>query len=553
MASQGSSRDSTNNKSTNSNNSNRNDKMDDHENIFVKFKHNVDNNISTVLQGVIGLPSVLRRHEKDEDNHWAQVENDRQERIDERRRAEERIAREGERERALYHKPRDSPTPAYDDEYSIPVKRYTRPSVPETSIALPTSSNSDDDYDLYSAFTPATLPKLAASTTADTSTTTTLSARTQSVAAAAQQRFSASLQDIIGANTQPLTTEKTLLPYLFFSPYSPLALHTLPKLRKADQYGFSRPATYEEAFGDLLETSLKENDKHRGHSPFSLTFSHGPTPSLGVDLLGTFGIGGLGGSKPFLFGGRQTETPDGAIEWLTSLAAKNLLRDTSLYETLDTPLGTVKAQRESATLAVLLNYLEHRGHYNSFLGGGGEGENEERTDQDMYDDFFGRVSEKALLEGPGALFRILEEAARQERQDCGEKEGSTQTSVLDTRKSHEEDKGLWGWSAIENPGEDKNVSPVAKSGTSRNQDGGKDEKGLVSHEITEESETLTDGTIKKTIITKKEFQGGKSQVTISTSFDNPGRHEERVEARYGDTSDAFEMKKDEKKGSWFWK
>ena len=70
------------------------------------------------------------------------------------------------------------------------------------------------------------------------------------------------------------------------------------------------------------------------------------------------------------------------------------------------------------------------------------------------------------------------------------------------------------------------------------------ENSLVSHEVTEESETLADGTVKTTVITKKKFGNGKSQVVISTSFDKPAERgkEGNGKAEVGAGTDGKEEK-----------
>ena len=339
------------------------------------------------------------------------------------------------------------------------------------------------------------------------------------------------------------------MPYLLFSDYSPLRLTHLPPLRRRDMPPMLT-FSYAEAFEDLLEMS--KNDK----SPWEDTEN---LFAFGASILNELGVHTELGHS---FRRHPVSSPMSAMEWIaTSLVEKDVFRENSLYETIETPIGTFRAGQYSATTEVLLNWnvykhaYEHaiardRGHgieaqatefpfkWPNELEGRRDGEvKEPRTEQDMYDDFFSTP--------PAARVKYMDKDDEEEvdipvkTSNASAQSLGTQTSVLDhaaqfSLPESESHKNPWSWSSIQKPSsssEEKVVLISNVPGASDSSSTGSSEHGLVSHETTEESETLADGTVKTTVITKKKFGNGKSQVVISTSFDKPAEREKEGDGK----------------------
>lgn len=554
MASSDSSRDAS--KNNNKNN----------DNIFVQFKRNVDHQISAMLSGFIGMPSHMRRNEREEDNRWQDIENDRQRRIDERTRNEQYMASP---EQKL------SPPATMDrghgaengQEFEIPVKKF-RLTAQESMENEPKCPYFEYDYDLYSPFSTNEMERLTAACKNERPAYL-------HILSGVQQRFFASMKDTHhGSQDSEMAKEKTLMPYLLFSSYSPLRLVHLPPLRRRDM-----PAmltfSYAEAFEDLLEMSKNETTPY--DEARDSIFSAFGVPSV-LNEQWTLGLNQALG-RPF--SRYPMRSPLTAMEWIaTSLVEKDVFRETTLYETVETPIGTFRAGQYSATTEVLLNWLEYKHSYEEAVGRTGTKDSLEsrspfkwpvdqsgtlkkgaeeslRTEQDMYDDFFSTP--------PAARVKYMDNSDEHSNVPTSPSTSTTesfgtQTSVLDNRPTSsppesEAHKNPWSWSSIQKPTQTASEKVVLISnvpGDAASSDGPSD--GLVSHEVTEESEILSDGTVKITVITKKAYQNGKSQVVISTSFDKPAERD-----RERDETGAGTGRRDDGKGvvtkvkEWFWK
>lgn len=559
MASSDSSRDGSNN-NTNKNNNN--------DNIFLQFKRNVDHQISAILSGFIGVPSHMKRNERDEDNRWQDIEDERQRRIDERARDQQYTASQAQKSTPPTVM-KNGQRQEDDEEFKISVKKYRVPAQKpiENNAKCP---HFNYDYDLYSPFTAAELERLTAACKLERPAHLR-------ILAGVQERFFASMKDTWHASQDSeMAKEKTLMPYLLFSDHSPLRLTHLPQLRRRDMPPMLT-FSYAEAFEDLLEMS---KDQRHQTSPFEEA----------RDLFAAFGVPsdwtlGLNSALGRPFSRQPMRSPLTAMEWIAgALVEKDVFREETLYETIETPIGAFRAGQYSATTEVLLNWMEYRHAYEealrrvvnkNSLGSASpfqwpKEENDAtkthvkagpRTEQDMYDDFFSTP--------PAARVKYMDNDEVEER---GGSTGSatsssspptqsfgTQTSVLDhapapSPPESEAHKNPWSWSSIQKPDEAASgkvvlISNVPDEAVSSEGHSG----GLVSHEVTEESETLLDGTVKTTVITKKAYQNGKSQVTISTSFDKPA--ERRDVSGVAGAGDSNEDGKGvvTKVKEWFWK
>lgn len=554
MASSGSSRDD---KNTNNNTNQQND------NIFVQFRRNVDHQISAILQSFIGVPSHMRRNEKEEDNRWQDIEDDRARRIEERAQHEKYMASQ-QKSGPPATMGREAGT---DDgqEYSIPKRKFKSP-VQTATADEPKCPEFNYDYDLYSPFGQTEYERLMAACKMERPAHLR-------ILSGVQERFYSSMLDTTHGNQlSEMAKEKTLMPYLLFSDYSPLRLTHLPPLRRRDMSPMLT-FSYAEAFEDLL--SMSKNDK----SPWEDTEN---LFAFGASILNELGVHtGLG--HPFRR--HPMSSPMSAMEWIaTSLVEKDVFRESSLYDTIETPIGTFRAGQYSATTEVLLNWsvykhaYEHaiardRGNCDDFepeaikspfkwpkeLEKGREGK-EPRTEQDMYDDFFSTP--------PAARIKYMDQDEDEEvcipvkTSNSSTQSFGTQTSVLDhapasLSKESESHQNPWSWSSIQKPSpssEEKVVLISNVPGADSASSLGALENELVSHEVTEESETLADGTVKTTVITKKKFGNGKSQVVISTSFDKPADREKEGMGELGDGAEGKDGKGVVGKvKEWFWK
>lgn len=524
MASSGSSRDD----SSRSNNNNTNQQND---NIFVQFRRNVDHQISSILHSFIGVPSHMRRNEKEEDNRWQDIEDERARRIEERAQREEDMASQ---QKSGPPATIDRAAGSYDGhEYDIPVRRFQSP-VQAVTAEESKCPELDYDYDLYSPFGQNEYERLMAACKIERPSHLR-------ILSGVQERFYSSMLDTHHGNQlSEMAKEKTLMPYLLFSNYSPLRLTHLPPLRRRDMPPMLT-FSYAEAFEDLLEMS--KNDK----SPWDDTENFF---AFGASILNELGVHtGLGHSSRR----HPVSSSMSAMEWIaTSLVEKDVFRENSLYETIETPIGTFRAGQYSATTEVLLNWSVYKDAYEHAIArdrGHGieaqaiespfkwpkelerrrEGEvKEPRTEQDMYDDFFSTPS--------AARVTYMDKDDDDEEVDIPVKTSNASTKSLGTQTSvlynapqssppeSESHTNPWSWSSIQkpsSPSEEKVVLVSNVPGASDSSSTGSSENSLVSHEVTEESETLADGTVKTTVITKKKFGNGKSQVVISTSFDKP--------------------------------
>jgi hypothetical protein len=252
---------------------------DKDENPFIKFKRFADAQIGAVLQGIIGLPSVFSKQPNDANSRWADLHDDLKRR--DRILAEQRASKES----GLTHSQADSE----DEEVEIPVKKFPGWS-PTTSAQAdsPKSSsvgNGDgmqDSIDLFSPVTKSLFAHLIHNPMddADWSKLGLLAKKPpifpgsclnsvdyfdlrddQMMGTALNMIQSIVLNNLnrtartVGYNH--LHSPQSVLPYILFSPYSPLALSSMPPpSRRSSVFEHDEDDfPYCEAFQDLLLTS----------------------------------------------------------------------------------------------------------------------------------------------------------------------------------------------------------------------------------------------------------------------------------------------------------
>ncbi|KUJ17757.1 uncharacterized protein LY89DRAFT_60739 [Mollisia scopiformis] len=245
------------------------------ENPFIRFKNFADTQISTLLQGVIGLPSAFSKRSS-EDGRWADIDED-------LRRRDRLQARDRMLKAQLDMKS------ASGEE--IPVQKLAKQQVPQTSDQVPSSgefwkdtksyaglerregSNVEMDLPLYSPVTRELFDNVRRPEYQSDLDRSRLSPGENSF-----KDFQFALMNDLLDRREPLRATRllafehvkdnpslrsdySLLPYLLFSPYSPLKLDAdihgwgaLP-----DSYPVGRPL-YCAAFDDLIRTTqgLKE-------------------------------------------------------------------------------------------------------------------------------------------------------------------------------------------------------------------------------------------------------------------------------------------------------
>ena len=557
MSSSDSSRDGNNNNNKDTNN----------DNIFIQFKRNVDHQISAILSGFIGLPSHIKRNERDEDHRWQDIEDDRQRRSDERARNQQYMASQEDISGPLATMNGGQQPVRDEEEHNIPIKTFRIPAPAPAPIDNGGCPELNNDYDLYSPLGTPELERL------------NMACKIKrpahlKILEGVQERFFVSMKDTWHASQDSeMAKEKTLMPYLLFSDYSPLRLAHLPPLRRRDMPEGVK-FTYAEAFEDLLEMAKDE--------PFQ------PSAFEEVnDMFKAFGVTSdwiLGANQGFggRLGRQPMRSPLTAMEWISgSLVEKDVFREQSLYETIETPIGSFRAGQYSATTEVLLNWMWNKHGYESALRsprsidalaspfkwpkeesgatqttrGTKDGP---RSEQDMYDDFFSTL--------PAASVKYMDKEEDDEVFSPSSSSTSTgtsgqsfgtQTSVMDhtpapSPSETEAHKNPWSWSSIQKPNETASEKVVLISNVpGDNAASADDTNGIVSHEVTEESETLPDGTVKTTVITKKKYGNGKSQVMISTSFDKPA--ERKIDEPHSDGEVKDGKGVVTKAKEWFWK
>jgi hypothetical protein len=244
--------------------------QDKAENPFIRFRRFADAQIGAVLQGIIGLPSVFSKPPHDANARWTDLNDDLKRR--ERRQAEQQAGELNNR------------ATSDDDELEIPLKKFRGWSPPPTSLdrsRIPSGMEDESDRDATDLFTPITKALFAHLNRSWKDDVDWSPTRLDAGPMIFDPRFCNHLDmpklredqksgDVLNMiqsmvyDDLNMTAKRTLcrhfhsqrsvLPYLLFSPYSPLALADMPPPRKAAELSspYIDEFPYCAAFEDLL-------------------------------------------------------------------------------------------------------------------------------------------------------------------------------------------------------------------------------------------------------------------------------------------------------------
>ncbi len=248
---------------------------DKDDNPFIKFKRFADAQISAVLQGIIGLPSVFSKQPNDANFRWADINDDLKRR--DKVLAEQRASKAAE----CSHSQVDSE----DEEGNIPVKKFPGWSLPTSAQAhspigseLDDRNGKQDSIDLFSHVTKSLFAHLISNPADDVDwSKQELLAQTpsfedtylelqrhlrsdQKVGSAlnmVQSMVFNNLNEMASFGNSQLLSSHSVLPYILFSPYSPLALSSMPPKSGGNSLFQDREDDfpYCAAFEDLLLAS----------------------------------------------------------------------------------------------------------------------------------------------------------------------------------------------------------------------------------------------------------------------------------------------------------
>ncbi|KFY03214.1 hypothetical protein O988_01641 [Pseudogymnoascus sp. VKM F-3808] len=493
------------------------------ENPFVKFRNVVDYHIGSVLQGIIGLPTILSRDPNSGNGRWPELEDSsHRTQGDSRRQSTQSGAWEN----------------TSDEEVKIPVKKFRGESPGGNDAFGPSHQDKDDDdYDLFSAFDDSVMERVKRSAQGhpwlDLQPGDELRWRYDPTSGPGlqkriQQRFHASLINLRSYNggTEPaVLPDKSVVPYLLFSSYSPLNLTAMPPLRRNDD-PFGRDYdqfSYCDAFADLLRASV---DK--------------PMSNRSVDLF----------KRQLHFSHTKLSPADIGMMWMgTTLVTENILQEDPMPEEVlisHPSWGKIGRKELSPIAMVIHNFLFHLQEY---------GDDEElsqsdaKTEQDMYERFFtpglsppgrGEYISKtvhellAMLESEGRAIRdVFNDADPTERSETSEQTSSSTTHINSSRASGLE--SLIG-----------STSTGASSG-----------ERVVSSSTSTTQHTDEDGTVRTKIVIEKRYADGRKSVTETSHVQSPSGEKQvhsndYVEPAGGKSGKDNEKGEAGKNKGWFW-
>ncbi|KFY30345.1 hypothetical protein V493_01979 [Pseudogymnoascus sp. VKM F-4281 (FW-2241)] len=499
------------------------------ENPFVKFRNAVDYHVGSVLQGIIGLPTILSGGPNSGNGRWAELEgNSHRNKNDSQRQS-----------------PRNGATENIsNEEGKIPVKKFHGESFGGRDASGPSDHDDDDEYDIFSAFDDSFIDRVKRSTKGhpwlELQPGEKFRWRYESpgcgVQKCIQQRFHASLMDLQttrGPAEPAAFQEKSVVPYLLFSPYSPLNLTSLPGLRSNDDaFGLDTDQfTYCDAFEDLLRVSAGKPMRDVSGHPFdrmldalrTTTRPDWPHPRYGI----------------FPGGVANMSTADIGMMWMgTALVDENVLQEDPIPEQVHfSPLwGEIHTMMLSPIALVLRNFVSHIHEYRL-------SQSDVHTEQDMYERFFTPGSEVAAsskrvgktLEEIFALGRDIKDVFNDagdadftEQSEAAERPSSSATHIKSSRTSDL-------------------VSPIesASSNVPRNE-------RVISSSTSTTQHTDEDGTVRTKIIIEKHFEDGRKSVTETSHVQSPSGDKKVQRNGYEEPANGKLGKDNEKKKGWFW-
>jgi hypothetical protein len=361
------------------------------ENPFIRFRQFADSQISSILQGIVGLPSAFSK-DRSKNTRWADFDDKLQ-----RRDELNEHSKQSNRPRSL-----EGNRSWVDDEgVEIPVRKfpaweqYSASNTDEVPSDQKVDGMTTRDLPLYSPVSTSLFahlnelydetrgqvprgPRTSSSTKMVSSPNETCldSMRSLQYMTFTQLRAGSSLQ-----------SNYSLLPYLLFSPYSPLRLSSQPTSTSNQRSNFP----YCDAFEDLIRISQGR--------PMATVWTR------------------VGLSKPWLF---HHPAPYAAscMEWIRGIQSNGILQEftgpTKLQTTTPSDgAGLLETAISSSPFSQLQR--ENASEGNQCPGGSTlEGATDNETEQDMYEHFLRVMSSPT---GPGGIMESLLADIEKEFQD----------------------------------------------------------------------------------------------------------------------------------------
>ena len=346
---------------------------------------------------------------------------------------------------------------------------------------------------------------------------------------------------------------KSVVPYLLFSPYSPLALMEMPPVRPSDDpFWWDRDQfTYCDAFEDLLRASIGENMRDLTSNPLErvikslLTGEHSwPAPRYGFFYL-----------RP-----EELTLADMGMVWMrTALAHRDVLQDDSLYGIVSSDsFGTLYTHKPSLIASILENFMLNLSDSQDDLALHANA----NTEQDMYDRFFSLDSNLGKGEHLGGTVRELLAMLQAEGRAISDVFNSTDPTKQAESFQRAPLSATRTQSSKLNSHESPNAyqtveSPLLEGTTSIPRSNVPSNERVVSSTTSTSQETDEDGTVRTTVVIEKRFENGRKSVTETKHVQLPQR--DKFERRTGDGQlDNGETGKGDDKGvnkrskGWFW-
>jgi len=518
------------------------------DNPFIKFRQFADTQISSLLQGIIGLPSAFSKGSSD-DPRWAGVD-DGLRRRDELQ-ARRRELKESEARKLQYQ------TSDEEDRFARPTERtyfvgegYQPLGDRENTLDVPTK-----DLPLYSAVKKSLFAHLQEPDFDEADWKDLRTPPTWGQKGFLPQFYPLKLlphqlptyYDNEGVGTTRcliynelnssnlLRSDYSLLPYLLFSPYSPLKLE--------NDFSTGSYLPWSDAFEDLIATSQSPSEG----SPWRLLASK--------------------------FFGSPTGSPEGNLHWIMKLQTLGYLQEQkSLEEDDREALGYQLSSMLSEAQNKFKQWVDSDGgtsptaSNNPSVTGvvqgtksndaGAETTKSPRTEQEMYDHFLKWASSpqaiKEVFEAGEAFISSLENddmpGRRIEQDDSIPRPPSLMKEILEVTKAFRE---------LSQPRE-VSSEPEQRDKTSREVKPLESSDRVVSSSTTSEQTVHEDGTVETRVTVWKKFSSGRETSTTTHHCEDPATDDVQL------SQDGPELKTSEKesngnkienkngKSGWFW-
>jgi hypothetical protein len=485
-------------KDSNSNSSSSSSSQSKPENPFIKFRQFADSHISSLLQGVLGLPSAFSK--PSENPRWAIFDED-------LRRRDELMARQQALKESEAQRWNGE---SVDEKVDIPVKtspgwNNSRSTTDDQSTPYQPRGHGLRDIPLYSPverslFKPTdgaidwpSVKPFPAHTVSHFLTLDQLSEDSmEMVRSMAFNNLNASML---------MHSQSSLLPYLLFSPYSPIKLNI--DSMKTSNLSHLSPIDYNAAFADLLATTFGKP----GPSKFRLRYDN------------------------MKFAPPSVSRALGSMQWVDWYHANGLLQDPEIP---DSPSDNMPQK-------------------------------DPQSEQDMYDTFLRLASLPTAATGTfESLFREVETAVEKglsskeaasfrAQREAFEKEHATGLRELEGLL-----KGLGNPFREEKNQEIAPGSRIREESTVIPPATGQDSDRVVSTRTVTQHSTDESGTVETSVTVVKCFADGRVTTTTTShtetpddepSFERNGQDPSTLTEKSQQSSD--EIKKNAKKG-WFW-